>query len=81
MKFRFGQNEDCSPGHMPQLALRDCAKEAVGEADVCDFGERRAHCNQVHSLQKIFCSSRGADVTVKGFNDFLDMKRRKDKGH
>ena len=30
---------------------------------------------------KDFCWSRGADVTMKGFSAFLDMKRYKDWDH
>ena len=42
---------------------------------------RGCSCNQALILQKIFCWSRGTDVTIKGFRAFLDIRRCKDLDH
>ena len=39
----------------PQIALRDCSKEAVGKVNVYDVGEGGVQCNQALVLQKVFC--------------------------
>ena len=61
----------------PQIALRAYSKEAVGGRSICDF----VKCNQKLTLQRVFCSSCGADVIMKGFSDFLNVKRCKDWDH
>ena len=38
-------------------------------------------CNQALILQKVFCWSRGTNVTIKGVRAFLDMRRCKDWDH
>ena len=52
-----------------------------GKVNIEDFGEGGVQCSQVLTLQKVFCQSRGADVIMKGFSDFLDKKRCKDWNH
>ena len=57
----------------PQIALRDCAKEAVGEGQYMWFWWRGVSYNQALILQKVFWSW-GAVVTMKGFSAFLDTR-------
>ena len=85
--LKYAQNESCQLSFIggkrrtaaqepaPQIALRNYSKEVYvwgeGQFNICDFGERGVHA--IKSLCKNFCQSRGADVTIKGFNVFLDM--------
>ena len=71
MKFLRGKIRTAAWETAPQIALRDRSKEAgVGEVNIWGFGEGGAQCNQMLSLQEVFCQSPGADVTMKGFSDF-----------
>ena len=36
----------------PQIALRDCSKEAAGKVNICDFGE-----GEVHAIKHLFHKS------------------------
>ena len=38
-----------------QLALRDCSKEAVSEGQYMVLVKGGVQCNQVLTLQKVFC--------------------------
>ena len=55
---------------VPQIALRDCSKEAGGKVNIYNLGEGGVQYSQALTLQKVFCWSRGADVTMKEFNLF-----------
>ena len=62
----------------PQMALRDCSKEIVGEDQYMWFRLRESSWNQVFIL---LYQSQEADVTTKGFGVFLDMRKCKDWDH
>ena len=55
---------------VPRIALRDCSKEAGGKVNIYNLGEGGVQYSQALTLQKVFCWSRGADVTMKEFNWF-----------
>ena len=62
-----------------QIALRDCSKEAVGGRSIHEVLVKVEFSTIKHSFDKRFsASSRGSDVTVKGFSAFLGMRGRKD---
>ena len=44
---------------------------------MCDFGEEKGICNQAHVFAEGFASHKGADITMKEFSVFLDMRRCK----
>ena len=47
---------------------------------MCDSGEERGICNQAHVFAHVlFASHKGADITMKEFSAFLDMRRCKNR--
>ena len=54
-KFYWGKMRTAARETAPQIALRDWFKEVVGESQHKDFGEGEVQCNQVLTLQKLFC--------------------------
>ena len=61
---------------MPERLLQD----VVGEGQHMRFWRNGSSCNQALILQKIFCQSQGADVTIKGFRTFVDRRRLQGMG-
>ena len=55
----------------PQIALRDCSKEAGGGQYICDFGEGGV-TGIKHSFYKRFSASH-EEKTLKVFSSFLGM--------
>jgi len=45
----LGQNEACSQERAPQIALKNCSKEAGEGQFICDFGE-----GGIHAIKPIF---------------------------
>ena len=71
----------------PQIAVRNCSKEAGGKGQyICEFWWRENTCNQAHifqfsaSLMNTSLITRNS-VTMKDFSTFLDMKRCKNWAH
>ena len=58
-----------------QITLRNCPKEVGGMLVYLWFWWRGSLCNQACIFAEGFCSSRGADVTMKEFSAFLDTRR------
>ena len=65
----------------PQIGLRDCSKEAMGQDQYIIFWWKGSSVQSSTHSQKVFCYSWGADITIKGFCAFLDMKRCEVWGH
>ena len=80
VKFYLGQNEDCSMGDSTQIVLRKCSNEVVGEVNIILVKGEFSAIKHVF-LQKVFCSCQGADVNMRGFSAFINMKRCKDWDH
>ena len=82
VKFYWGQNEDCSlgdsiPGSSERFLQRGTGRRSIYEI----LMKGRVLCNQMLILQKVFCWLQEANVSMKGFSDFLDMKGSKDSDH
>ena len=81
VKFYLGQNQDCSPGAGTSDSSERLLQRGSRTRSIYDFGEVGVQCSQALALQKVFCWSEGADVTLNGFSAFLHMKRCKDWDH
>ena len=80
VKFYLRQNEDCSMGDSTPDSSEKLLQPGSGGGRY-NFGEGGVQCNQALVLQKVFCSFQGADVNMKGFSAFINMKRCKDWDH
>ena len=80
-KFYLGQNEDCSRGDRSSDSSERRLQRGSGGKSIYKIlvkGEFNAiKC----LLYKRFSASQGADIIMKGFSAFLDMKRCKDWDH
>jgi len=65
----------------PHMALRDCSKEAVGKGQCIRFWWRGSSKQSNTCFTKVIWQSRGADVTMKGSNAFLDKRGCQDWDH
>ena len=54
LHFIWGKMRTAAQETAPQITLRECSKEAVGEVNIYDFGEWGVPCNQALILQKVF---------------------------
>lgn len=62
------------------IALRNCSKEVGGGGRyICDFGEG-GMCSQAYISAEGPCWSQRADVSIKDFNAFLDLRSCKNVG-
>ena len=60
-----------------QIALRNFS-EGVGAVSIYVILVKGDTCNQAHIFcRRLYCSSRGADVSVNDFSAFLDVRRCK----
>ena len=81
VKFYWGKRRTEALETAPQIALKGCSIEVVEEGQYVIYCEGGVQWNQALILQKVFCSSWGADVTMKAINAFLDVRRYKDWDH
>lgn len=82
VRFCLGQNEDCCSRDSSSASSEKLFQSGSGgKVNVYDFGEGRVQCNQALTLQEVFCKSRGADVMMKGFSAFLEMRSCRGWGH
>ena len=58
----------------PQRALRLLQRRSGKRSIYKILVKGGVQCNQALILQKVFCWSPGADVTMKGFSTFLDIR-------
>ena len=75
--FYLGAKWELWSGIAPQIALRNCSKQAVGEGQYVRFWRRECSVQASAFLWKALCWSRGADVTMKGLSAFLGMSNQK----
>ena len=55
LSFIWGKIRTAAWERAPQIALKDISEEAVGKVNIYDFGEGGVQCNQLLSLQTVFC--------------------------
>ena len=79
--FIWGKMRTAAWRTEPQMALRDCSTEAVGEAQYIRFWWRGSSMQSSAYFTKGFLLVTRSWCHHKGFSALLDMKRYKDWGH
>ena len=79
LNFIWGKIKTAVWETAPQIVLRKCSTIPRNSGGgQYNFGEGGVQCNQACILQKVFCSCQGADVNMRGFSAFVNIKRCKD---
>ena len=71
--FYLGQNEDCRLGDSTSDSSENLLQRGSGR--ICDLGEEGVHAMKHLSYKRSSASHQGADIIVKAFSAFLDMRK------